>query len=401
VVVAAEHARLRPRTLALALALGLAQLIAWGSLYYSIAVLGEAMLRDLRIDRGVLYGAFAWSLALCGLLAPWAGRELDRGGARRVMTASLLVGALGFALLAHTQSAWLLVVAWTVLGLAMALGLYDTCFAAIAQASPRDYRPTVTAVTLIAGLASTVFWPLSHYLQGWVGWRGACWCFAVLLLGCMPLYLCVLPRHVVSDHRELDPTPRPRMAQRSARLFAWAFAGIAFVSAALSAHLVTTLADLHFTGAHAVWIASSIGVMQVLGRIAQVRTARVSAQRLGAITFGMFALSLLALLSSAQRPAAIAIFALSYGASNGIMTIVKAVIPVEIFGTHEAGVVLGRFSAPSLIARAVGPWAYAAVQDASGGTEAALWAIVAVALISLITFLSGSVASARASTTHR
>lgn len=137
--------------------LGVAQLIAWGTIYYAIAVLGEPMQRDLALSRSELYGLFTWSLALAGLLAPSAGRLVDRPGGRTILVAGAVLGSLGFLVLALAQSLWMLGIGWTLEGGAMALGLYDTCFAALGQAAPHAYRRAVTAVTLIAGLASTCF----------------------------------------------------------------------------------------------------------------------------------------------------------------------------------------------------------------------------------------------------
>ena len=167
--------------------LGSAQLVAWGSLYYAIAVLGEPMRLELDVASVHAFGAFSWSLVVAGVLAPTAGRILDRHGGRTVLIASALLGALGFLVLAHARSLPWIVVAWSVNGAAMALGLYDTCFAAIGQVKPRAYRFVVTGVTLIAGFASTVAWPLSHYLLGAIGWRGVCQAYALALLLCAPL----------------------------------------------------------------------------------------------------------------------------------------------------------------------------------------------------------------------
>lgn len=373
----------------LASALGVAQLVAWGTLYYAIAVLGVPMQKELGLSSAELFASFTGSLALSGLLAPWAGRKLDRWGGRAALTAGMLLGAAGFIVLALAQSAWMLTLGFAIHGVAMALALYDTCFAAIGQAVPLSYRPTVTAVTLIAGLASTVFWPLSHYLEASLGWRVTCGVYAAMLVACAPLYWAVLPRHVRSSDASpgtSEPGVEVSASLRArARALSFAFAGAALVSAALSAHLVTTLREFRFSSEQAVWIASSIGVMQVAGRLTELRGPRISAQRLSVLTFSGLLASLLFLMASHAVPLAIVLFAVSYGVANGVMTIVKAVLPVEIFGTREVGAVLGRFSAPSLVARAAAPWAFAAGHDGPLGTMGTLGVTGLVALAALLT----------------
>ncbi|HTU61458.1 MAG TPA: hypothetical protein VMF89_23545, partial [Polyangiales bacterium] len=154
--------------------LGIAQLVAWGTLYYAIAILGQPMRRELGLTEPELFGVFTWSLALSGLLARSAGKLVDRMGGRFVLAVSCGIGACGFALLAGSTT-WLgFTAAWTMHGIAMALGLYETCFATLAQVAPANYRRSVTAVTLIAGFASTVAWPASHYLLREMTWRGTC-----------------------------------------------------------------------------------------------------------------------------------------------------------------------------------------------------------------------------------
>lgn len=371
-------------------ALGVAQLVAWGTLYYAIAVLGRPMQRELGLSSAEVFALFTSGLALSALLSPWAGRQLDLRGGRAVLMAGVLLGAAGCIVLALAQSAWLLTLGFTLHGVAMALGLYDTCFAAIGQAAPLSYRQTVTAVTLTAGLASTVFWPLSHYLEARLGWRATFGAYAALLIAAAPLYWRVLPRHVRANASRAPVVQGIEVSARlraHGRTLSLAFAGAALISAALSAHLVTTLRELRFSGEQAVWIASSIGLMQVAGRLAELRGSRLSAQRLGALTFAGLLASLLFLLASEAVPLAIVLFAVSYGAANGVITIVKAVLPVELFGARELGAVLGRFSAPSLVARAAGPWAFAAGHDGPLGTVGTLRVSVLVALAALLAFV--------------
>jgi MFS family permease len=380
----------RPRAAMLIAGLGSAQLIAWGALYYAIAVLGEPMRLELGVSRSHVYGAFAWSMLVSGVLAPWAGRRLDRHGGRAVLVASALTGALGFAILAQAQSFASFVIGWSFNGVAMALGLYDTCFAAVGQVAPRAYRKVLTGVTLIAGFASTVSWPLSHQLLPAIGWRGVCELYAAGLLACAPLYLVTLPafrpaapRHPAHPAVALVRPHVDHAVRRRARVLSWAFAGAALIGAAISAHLVGILQALALPVGQAVWVAASIGVLQVIGRVVELLFgARHPPARVGLITFvGLFAATLLLLAASVQ-PALVFGFALLYGVANGMLTIAKATLPVEMFGTHEIGALLGTFGAPSLVARALAPLGFALLASWAG-TFAALSAMASVGLAAL------------------
>lgn len=367
--------------------LGVAQLVAWGSQYYAIAVLGQPMRRALALTDPELFGAFACSLALSGLLAPWAGRLVDRIGGRSVLACSSLVGASGFVLLATTSSYVGFAMAWAVLGVSMALGLYDTCFAALAQAAPLCYRRNVTGVTLIAGLASSAAWPASHCLLGHTDWRGACWVYAAALLACLPVYLLVLPAvhtRAQGPERRSEARAAPSDSVRSApRILALAFAGGAFIAGAFSAQLIQTLCALHISPERAVWLASTVGAMQVAGRLVESLAGRSHTPlRLGFVTFALLATSTIALLSAASAAWLALPAVLLYGIANGLTTVAKAAIPVELFGFENVGASISTFSSPSLLTRAAAPFGFALLTDAAG----VLGALVVLVLIAAASF---------------
>ncbi|HEX6244336.1 MAG TPA: MFS transporter [Polyangiales bacterium] len=367
---------------ALVAGLGAAQLVAWGTLYYAIAVLGAPIGAELGLSSGQVFGAFAWSMLVSGALAPWAGRTLDRVGGRALLIGSAVVGASAFLALARVHSLIALIGAWSLGGLAMALGLYDTCFAAIGQAVPGSYRRIVTGVTLVAGFASTVSWPATHYLDRWMGWRATCHAYAAALLSCAALYALVLPDvgACASSPARHVPLAVSAAVRRRARLLAWAFAGTAVVAASMSAHLVGVLMALEVPSEDAVWIAASIGVMQVAGRVLELLFGgSVSPVRLGFVTFVGLLLAMLLLALVGRFAILVFAFAFIYGLSNGLLTIAKATLPVEMFGLANVGAVLGSFSAPSLVTRAFAPFGFA-VAMGSLGSELAVSALVAVSL---------------------
>jgi MFS family permease len=241
-------------------ALGIAQIISWGALYYSITVLGAAIGADLALSPTGVFGAFSVGLLLSGLSAPHAGRAIDRYGGRRVLAVGSLVAACALFWLSRVQSPAAYYVAWCVAGVAMAMTLYDAAFATLSQHFGGSYRTALTALTLFGGFASTVFWPLSQVGLVHLGWRDTLAFFALLqVVLCLPLHWFLIPnpqRHTQSSlpsaaeaHRSVG---RKRAGGGRFVALASAFALNAFVFSALSAHMILLLRGIGMTANEAV-----------------------------------------------------------------------------------------------------------------------------------------------------
>src|SRR5581483_1849342 len=169
---------MRSRTTIVA-ALGSTQTLAWASSYYLPAILGAPIAAGLGLPQSVFFGIFSLSLLLSGVLGPTVGRMIDRRGGREVLAASNLVLAAGLVLLS----------------LAIAMGLYDSAFAALTAIYGRQARGPITGITLIAGFASTIGWPASAWFAHSFGWREACLIWAAInLFVALPLNWFVIPR---------------------------------------------------------------------------------------------------------------------------------------------------------------------------------------------------------------
>ena len=313
---AAAEARSR-RTVVLAL--GTAQTLAWASSYYLPAVLADPISADLGLSREWFFGIFSGALLLSGLLGPAAGRAIDRRGGRDVLALSNLVFAAGLLLLAAATGIAGLSLAWVVLGIGMALGLYDAAFATLAGLYRSEARGAITGITLIAGFASTVGWPATALLTDELGWRGACvvWAVLHLILG-LPLNRLLVP---------LAPPPEKASAAATTDASApWAmivlagvFAATLFVAAAMAAHLPRMLQAAGVTPAAAVAAAALIGPAQVGARLVEYGVQR----HLSALTSARIATALHplgALILVAVGAPAAAAFALLHGAGNGMLT---------------------------------------------------------------------------------
>ena len=378
-------------------ALGVAQIISWGSLYYAIAVLGAAIGADLGLSPVHVFGAYSGGLLLSGLIAPMAGRAIDRHGGRIVLSVGSAVAALALFWLSRAASAPEYYLAWCLGGAAMGLTLYDPAFATLSQHFGSSYRRALTALTLFAGFASTVFWPLAQ--QGLVafGWRDTLAAFAALELAvCLPLHWWLIPARVRAVHAD-PPEDRPEGARPSAAAtsppfvaLASSFALNAFVFAAMSAHLIGMMEGGGIAAADAVWIAALIGPMQVAGRILEITFGRrLRAATVGVIAVGLLIVSMLVLLAGARISIGGAlVFAVIYGLSNGVMTIVRGIAPAEFFGRVGYGSLLGRLAAPSLVARAAAPVAFAALAAPQGSPQGSLLVLLLLSVLSAVAFLA-------------
>lgn len=375
------------RHLPVVAALGTAQTLAWASTYYLPAMLAVPMAKELGVSTPTVFAAFSMALIVSALLGPCAGRAIDRWGARPVLSGTNLVFALGLAALANAHGPMGLFSAWVILGIGMGSGLYEAAFSALVRLYGRDSRNAITGITLIAGFASTIGWPLSNLLEHEVGWRGACraWAAMHLLIG-LPLNLS-LPRVGQADQspspaapacgREMLPLDGAR-AKRAGVLLATVFAATWFISTAMAAHLPRLLQASGATLATAVAVGALIGPAQVAGRLLEFGLLRrlhpLLSARLAALMHPLGA----SLLLFIGGPAA-AVFALMHGAGNGILTIANGTLPLVLFGTKGYGQRQGMLMVPARLAQASSPWLFGLCLDRWGA--GAVWVSGAMGLL--------------------
>jgi MFS family permease len=371
------------RAAGVVVALGTAQTLAWGSTYYLPAylpaVLAAPMAREFGVPPAWIFGAFSAALIVSALLGPAAGRAIDARGGRGVLALSNLVFAAGLVAMATAGSAWLLAAGWLVLGVGMAMGLYDAAFAALAYLYGREARGPITGITLIAGFASTVGWPLSALFEAHFGWRGACLIWAALQLGLgLPINRFLIPGTptpatapaVAEDQAEMrsggDAAPRYATA-----LLAFVFSAAWFVTGAMAAHLPRLLEAAGATPPAAVAAAALVGPAQVAARVAEFGLLRrahpLISARLACAAHPVGA----AILFLFGAPAAAA-FVLLHGAGNGVLTIVKGTLPLAVFGPEGYGLRQGLLGAPSRFVQACAPFLFGLMIDRYGAGSVAL-----------------------------
>jgi MFS family permease len=348
--------------------LGTTQTLAWASSFYLPAILGGPIARALDIAPTLFFGLFSGALLLSAATAPLVGQLIDRHGGRAVLAASNLVLSAGLALLGLAQGVWSLAIAWIVLGVGMAMGLYDPAFAALTRLYGRGARAPITGITLIAGFASTIGWPASAWFEHAFGWREACLIWAALnLLVAMPLnWWAIPPAPPLQDASETSRDAVEPEAPRGAMLIlAFFFSATRFISGAFSAHLPGLLQGAGTTEIAAIAAGALVGPAQVGARLVEFGFLRsfhpmVSA-RIAAVLHPIGAGCLVVF-----GPVAAPVFAIFHGAGNGMITIAKGTLPLAIFGPAGYGLRNGLLSVPTRIAEASAPLLFGLLIDRIG-----------------------------------
>jgi MFS family permease len=204
---------------AVVLVLGTAQTLGWASTFYLPAILGDRIAKELGMSSTWFFAAFSGALVVSAMVGPRAGRTVDAIGGRGVLAASNVIFAAGLTALAFAHSQTTLWLAWLILGVGMGIGLYDTAFAALGRIYGLQARSSITGITLLAGFAGTIGWPLTAWGASELGWRETClaWAAAHLVYRPAPQSLA---SHVCCDghwrrqqqaphsHRPSDDRPR-------------------------------------------------------------------------------------------------------------------------------------------------------------------------------------------------
>ena len=357
---------MNPPQLPIILALGTTQTLAWASSYYLPAILADPIGRDLGVSSNWIFAAFSASLVISALLGPRIGRQIDLVGGRSVLCISNLTLAAGLALLGFTYSIPVLVVAWLLLGIGMGMGLYDAAFGTLGRIYGEAARRSITGITLIAGFASTVGWPLTALGLEQIGWRNTCfaWAAAHILIG-LPLNFFTLPA-VAGAKAAVANAVKPHIPiDRTMVLLGFAFAAAWSVTSAMAAHFPRILEAAGATPLQAVAAGALIGPAQVAARVIEAsflsRYHPLLSARLSCLTHPIGA----AIVGIVGGGAA-GVFAVFHGAGNGILTIARGTLPLAIFGPQNYAYRLGLIGAPSRMAQAAAPLVFGLLIESMG-----------------------------------
>jgi MFS family permease len=377
-------------------ALGFAQITAWGTSFYCLGVLAKPIAGETGWSPSLVYFGFTAALLTMGAMSSWAGRMIDRHGARAVMLAGTLMVSAGLYALSRVTSEGAYLAVWAFLGLGMRLSLYDAAFAALVQVVPSRGRLAISYLTLFGAFASTVFWVLGHYFNEAGGWRQTLVLFAAInLVVCLPLnWIGLAHKETAGRVAELAggvSTPEGAPLAGSHRtvamaLFALVMSLNSFVFGVVSVQLVPLLEAAGLATAAAVWVASMKGFAQFAGRLVEIVFGRrLHAMTVARIAIGILPASFVLLLASGGDVAAIVAFTLLMGASQGVITIVRGAVPLALFGPVGYGAVLGVLATPALLVNAAAPTLFALIIERWGWVagQAALLAASAASCMAI------------------
>ncbi|GGJ86461.1 MFS transporter [Pseudomonas matsuisoli] len=337
--------------------LGALQILIWGSSYFLLAVLAEPISAETGWSRQQIYGGLSLGVFVAGLLAPACGRFIARNGGRQLLCASGPLVAVGLATLAASHSLVSYFIAWFIIGIGMALGLFEVLFATLGQTYGSNAKSAMTKVTLCSGFCTSIMWPLTAFLLDAYGWRWVCVIYAFLMLALVwPLYRSALPPYRPEPPpARSDTTGSPNPSASFTQIFVlvmllFSLSGV--LMAALSVLLITLLQGVGYTLAGAVAVGALMGPAQV-----GVRVIDLAFRNANALTKTKISVSLSAvgMLMTTLVPSTAAIGMVLYGAGNGLRTIVRGTLPLMVWTPSDYPVIMGRIARPALIAQAVTP----------------------------------------------
>lgn len=388
--------------------LGIGQITSWGTFFYTFPLIAGPMAQELSLSKPTVYAAASIGLGVAGLFSYPVGAAIDRGRGRAVMALGSAIGGLLFIAWSQVHSVWSFYPLFAGIGLVQAMTLYEPAFAVVARRFRQNARSGITALTLWGGFASTVFVPLTQLLLDNFGWR-----HALIVLGLINLTLC-LAVYMVTINPKADPEPpardasdtTPSMEGREAVRWAlrqpvfWAlavtFAAFYFTHSTLIFHLYPLLIEHGYDTATTVGALAIIGPAQVAGRIAiWAFAASATIRVIGMVTVLLFPAGLALLFFDQLGFFAPALFAVIYGAANGVFTIVRGTAIPEMLTQQAYGAINGAMAAPSTILRAVGPFAGAVLWTWGGSYTTVLIAVFAGSLIVTIAFWLAALTSRR------
>ncbi len=379
--------------------LALAQTIVWAGLFYSFPALILRWETDFGWAKAELTGAVTLSIGLSAVFSPLAGRLIDRGLGPQALAGGALAGGLCIALLGAVQSLWQFYLLWCLIGISTAFCLYDACFAVVVRAEGTEARRPITLITLVAGFAGTLSFPVAHGIAEAFGWRWSCLAFALMIcllglplmwLGARSLEAAAEPEVELEggggeESRQVSFLRRPAFW-----LLAVGFALLGLNHSTILNHLLPLLDERGIPAGMAVFAASMIGPMQVAGRLAMMAVERhVSNRGITAACFCSVALATVSLITASLVPMMLVPFVILQGAGHGVTSIMKPLVIGDVLGRANFGAISGSQAMIFKLTVAVVPFVGALLWEL-GTYDLVLGVMLAAAVVGLGLFLAAS-----------
>ena len=380
----------RTRAWAIVGALSVTETVSWGILYYAFAVFLVPMQRELGFSTAQLTGAFSVGLLVSGLAGVAVGRYLDHHGPRVLMTAGSVAGAALVLAWSQVEGLTAFYALWVALGLVMAAVLYEPAFTVLAKQFPAagERRRAMTAMTLVAALASFIFLPLAQALIDAHGWRAALVVLAAILA------VITVPLHALVLRDAPVTAPAPAAATRSSaagdvlrsRPF-WLLSGAFFLASAagiaMLVHSIPFLLERGYGAGFAAFAVGLLGISQIPGRVLfGLIAGRVPAEWATALVFALIAVGI-GLVVGVDSTWTVVAGLVVLGMGNGMATLARATVIADLFGPASYGTIASVAALTTTGARAAGPFA-AAVYAAALGYGALLWTLAALSAVAAV-----------------
>lgn len=346
------------------LCLAVGETLIWATILYVFPALILRWEQTLGWSKSELTLGITLAMLLFALCAPIAGRLIDAGRGAAMMGGASLLGAAGLVWLSSVETLWSFYGAWSILGVAMAGTLYEPCFAIVTRARGEDAKRSIIAITLVAGFASTISFPVAHNLSDAFGWRVTVLCFAAVaaFVAGPLLYAGVRMLETARSavgHEAAPDTPAQRrfLARPTFWLLAFGFMFIAIVQGATLHHLLLIFDDRGVPPETAIVAASFIGPMQVAGRLAMMAGEnRATNHGFAIAAFVLIAGAMAALFNAGAALVLVIGFVTLFGAAYGTVSILRPVIAREVLGGNNFGAKAGALAVPYLLGSASAPY---------------------------------------------
>lgn len=371
--------------------LGTAQILAWGGSFFLLAVLADPIISDTGWSRQAVLAALSLGVLVAGLASPFVMARLQKWGELRVLVLGTAFIAAGLLVMATSTCLPVYILAWTLIGMGMAGGLYDALFAALGNIYRTDARAAIVHITLVSGFCTTITFPLLAFLLSWLGWRGTCAAYAAILLLAVPLmYRHAFAQNAVTPNG-VPPAAAPAQAGAGTiDATTYMLVSLVFVLASvtmtmMSIHLIPILKGVGYSMVGAIALSSMLGPAQVIARIVEVFAKNMHPAW---TTFASCLLVATGVALLCVAPAAGLIAILIFGAGNGLRAVVRGTLPLAVFPSNQYSAVMGRLARPALIGQAATPLmgSYSLAYLGARGTLVATLglAILSLALVSAL-----------------
>ncbi|WP_337022709.1 MULTISPECIES: MFS transporter [unclassified Pantoea] len=363
--------------------LGGVQILSWGGSFYLMAVMANPIVAETGWSQQWVYGALSLGILVSGLLAPLSGRLIAGSYGRVLLASSGAVMALGLVIMGFSHHLLLFLFAWLIIGIGMAMGLYDALFATLGTLYGGQARGAITGITLISGFCTTLVWPGTALLIHWLDWRGACFAIAALLcLTVLPAYWYALPAPI----KPIVKTAKKQLnasGELAPALF-WLLCSIftlaSVIMTAISVQLISLLQASGHSLTAALAISAILGPCQVGSRIVDIAFKRGHPIWTTFFSVGLVAIGLLLL---TLFPQFALVSMVLYGAGNGLRAIVRGTLPLVMVKPEAYAIVVGRMARPALIGQALTPLVGGYVFQQLGA-NATLWLLCLLALVNVV-----------------